>query len=170
MTTERVFLGLGSNVGDREQYLEKALALLKRTTGIIPVQASMIYETEPVGNKDQSLFLNMVAEYQTTLTPEELLAVVQKVENQLGRVRRERWGPRTIDVDILLYGTKKINEAQLVIPHARLRERSFVLVPLSEIAPLYCLPTGERVIDLLNQLPASSTKKILPYSTENATI
>ncbi len=148
----RAFLGLGSNAGDRARMLASALELL--TGGDLHVtRRSRVYETPPWGKIDQPPFLNQVVEVETTLPPHELLARCQSVEQTLGRVRTERWGPRTIDVDILLYGDLVLEAPDLVVPHAEMRRRAFVLVPLAEIAPGLRLPTGETVEALLERLP-----------------
>lgn len=130
---ERVYLGLGSNLGNRELNLEKALDFLSERMKIVRV--SSIYDTEPVGNPNQPRFLNLVCEVQTGLSPLGLLIVIKAIENKLGRMPGESNTPRTIDIDILLYGNKVMDTPQLTIPHPRLHERAFVLVPLSEIAP-----------------------------------
>ena len=130
---ERVFLGLGANLGDRELNLEKALEFLSERMKI--VKFSSIYDTEPVGNPNQPRFLNLVCEIQTGLSPLGLLIVVKAIENKLGRMPGEPNTPRTIDIDILLYGEKIMDTPQLTVPHARLHERAFALVPLAEIAP-----------------------------------
>lgn len=130
---ERVFLGLGSNLGDRFKNLEQAFYALAGHPQLAIIDQSSIYETEPVGVVDQEKFLNMVVAIATELTPQELLTYVNEVEESLGRVREERWGARTIDIDILMYGDEIVDEDNLVIPHARMHERLFVLLPLYEI-------------------------------------
>ncbi len=145
------FLCLGSNLGDRAGMLSAALTRLAPGGGDVRiVRTSRVYESPPWGKTDQPAFLNQVVEIETTLSPEMLLARCREVEDVLGRVRRERWGPRTIDVDILLYGDLVIETPDLVVPHADLRRRAFVLVPLAEVAPALRLPTGETVEDLLH--------------------
>ena len=131
------YLGLGGNVGDRMAALTEALALLDATPGMRRVSCSSVYETEPWGVTDQPAFLNLAAGFETTLSPTDLLAAVKSVEQAVGRTETYRWGPRVIDVDILLYGDEMVNSAEpdLQIPHARLAERAFALVPLAEIAP-----------------------------------
>lgn len=126
------YLGLGSNVGNREQYLLSAQRLIA-DIGVMVSQSSL-YETEPVGVTDQPLFLNMVLGLDVTLDPHTLLFRTQAIEHSLGRVRTIPNGPRTIDIDILLYGDTVVSSETLVIPHARLHERAFMLVPLAEIA------------------------------------
>lgn len=148
----RAFLGLGSNQGDRAQMLARALDLLPGP-GVRIVTRSRVYESPPWGVTDQPWFLNQVIEAWTTLPPHELLARCREVEQALGRVRVMRWGPRTIDVDILLYGDLVMATPDLMIPHPELRRRAFVLVPLAELAPTLRLPTGEAVAALVEALP-----------------
>jgi len=134
-TAQTAFLGLGSNLGDRAALLAQALARLDGTSGIRVVAVSSLYATAPVGVEDQPEFFNAAAEIRTTLTPRELLAACLRVETELGRVRLARWGPRTIDIDILLFGDLRLSEDAITLPHPRMRERAFVLAPLAEIAP-----------------------------------
>lgn len=129
------FLSVGTNMGDREAYLKLAIASLRATEGIELVETSSIYETAPVGVTDQADFLNIVVRLATTLAPLELLAVCQRIEQELGRERTIRWGPRTADLDILLYNDEVIESETLSVPHPRMRERAFVLIPLTELAP-----------------------------------
>ena len=147
--TPQVFLGLGSNVGNRKEYLEKAIKALKDISGITVTNMSSIYETEPFGEIKQDKFLNMVIKIETTLAPEKLLKITMAIEKDLDRLRTVRWGPRTIDIDILLYGNEVINTKDLTIPHAGLIERDFVLVPLLEIDSEIKLPSGESLKSFL---------------------
>jgi 2-amino-4-hydroxy-6-hydroxymethyldihydropteridine diphosphokinase len=127
----RAFLALGSNLGDRRAHLAGAVA---RIPDIVAV--SQLYETDPVGGPPgQGAYLNCVVELRTTRTPRELLAEAQAAEAAARRVRVERWGPRTLDVDVLLVGEEKVDEPDLVVPHPRMWERGFVLVPLADLAP-----------------------------------
>ncbi|MFX0561057.1 2-amino-4-hydroxy-6-hydroxymethyldihydropteridine diphosphokinase [Tepidibacillus infernus] len=128
-----VYLGLGSNMGDRYQYLRYAIDQLNQHPNVKVIEESSIYETEPFGNKEQPDFLNIVIEVETNLQPKELLEYIQTVEQNLGRTREIHWGPRTIDIDILLFGDKIINDKDLIVPHPYLTKRLFVLIPLSEI-------------------------------------
>jgi 2-amino-4-hydroxy-6-hydroxymethyldihydropteridine diphosphokinase len=142
-TTKTIsYLSLGSNLGDREGYLRSAAASLHALPRTSAVRLSSVYETAPVGLTDQPAFLNMVVELRTRLTARELLRACQKIESELGRTRDLRWGPRTIDLDILLYGDLTCAEDDLQVPHPRMLEREFVLVPLAEIAPNLILPDG----------------------------
>ncbi|MDP9243108.1 MAG: 2-amino-4-hydroxy-6-hydroxymethyldihydropteridine diphosphokinase [Actinomycetota bacterium] len=136
------FIGLGSNLGDRLQNLEAAVQALSETPGIRVVHSSSVYETAPVGGPPQGDYLNAVLEIETGLKPRELLAALQEVERKLGRVRDERFGPRTIDVDLLTYHDDVIDEPDLQIPHPRMHERAFVLVPLAELRAGRELPDG----------------------------
>lgn len=127
----RAFLGLGSNLGDRRRYLREAVDSLE---GVVAV--SQVYETEPIGGPaGQQPYLNVVVELDTLLSPRELLAICHRLESAAGRVRLEHWGPRTLDVDVLLVGDLSVDDPDLVVPHPRMWERRFVLAPLSEIAP-----------------------------------
>lgn len=141
----KAYLSLGSNMGDREGYLEKALEFLDRNPGITVLKVSSFYETEPWGGVDQDSFFNLAVEIETTLDPFDLLKECQTVENSLGRRRLVRWGPRVIDIDILLYGNLKVKSKDLIIPHPLMEEREFVLAPLREIAPDLILPSGKPV-------------------------
>ncbi len=128
-----VYLSLGSNIDDREQYLYDAYHLIKSDNRVYEIKRSSIYETEPVGYLDQESFLNMAIYIKTDYSPFEVLDLCASVEKTLNRKRLIRWGPRTIDVDILLFNEEIIKEADLIIPHERMLERAFVLVPLKEI-------------------------------------
>ena len=142
------YLGLGSNVGDRATNLERALELLRATEGISVVKCSSIYETEPWGLTEQPRFLNAAVAVQTSLEPGALLAAVKAIENGMGRATTVRYGPRNIDVDILLYGNLIIDwqAPDLQIPHSRMLERAFVLIPLAEIAGQVRHPTAQKPI------------------------
>ncbi|KUO50756.1 MAG: hypothetical protein APF76_15790 [Desulfitibacter sp. BRH_c19] len=147
-----VFLGLGSNIGNRKEYLERAINALKDNPDITVKAASSIYETEPFGGVEQNSFLNMVIKIETALKPNQLLQTTMTIEKDLDRVRTIRWGPRTVDIDILLYGDEVIKTKELTIPHMGLKERAFVLVPLLEIAPDIKLLTGEYLKDFLKNI------------------
>lgn len=128
----RAFVGLGSNVGDRLAYLRGAVTALRDHAAVEIVRASSVYETAPVG-PEQPDFLNAVVEVTTHLDARALLAVLKAIENRLGRVPRERWGPREIDLDLLLAGDEVVSDEHLQVPHPRMQERAFVLVPLAEL-------------------------------------
>ena len=144
----RIFVGLGSNLGDRERNLREAVERLRK---IGVVRLSTLRDTDPVGVADQPNFLNAVAELSSELPARELLDRLLEIERELGRDRgkEERWGPRTIDLDLLLYGDEVIDEPGLTVPHPHLAERRFVLEPLHELAPELVLPDGRRIKDLL---------------------
>jgi len=127
------YIALGSNLGNKQQNIEQAIELLKNHGTV--AKCSSFYTTEPVGYLNQEDFLNVAIEFKTTLTPHILLKVTQNIEQKLGRVKTIKNGPRIIDLDILFYENKIINKANLIIPHPRMHERSFVLDPLCEIAP-----------------------------------
>lgn len=135
VTRERAFLGLGGNIGDPRTAMAAALRDLDADAEIAVLRVSSLYRTPPWGKTDQPDFLNAVAEVETGLAPRALLERCLAAEAALKRVRAERWGPRLIDIDILAYGTRRIDEPGLAVPHPRMAERAFVLVPLAELAP-----------------------------------
>ncbi|MDR6227080.1 2-amino-4-hydroxy-6-hydroxymethyldihydropteridine diphosphokinase [Desmospora profundinema] len=150
----RAFIGLGTNLGERTANLKEALTRLDRQEGIRVVRVSRIYETKPVGLLEQPDFLNRCAEVETSLSPAELLAAMLRVERDLHRVRTIRWGPRTIDLDLLLMGDQVIREPSLTVPHPRMTERAFVLIPLKEIASDVVIPpTGRTVGQWAEEVP-----------------
>lgn len=132
---EQAYIALGSNLGDRRATLDAALRLLAGSPGVTVTRVSSFYDTAPVGKTDQPRFLNAVAQIETSLPPRRLLDLLLALEAQLGRVRTEHWGPRTLDLDLILYGQRIISEPDLVVPHPLMHERPFVLEPLAEIAP-----------------------------------
>ncbi|NOY38783.1 MAG: 2-amino-4-hydroxy-6-hydroxymethyldihydropteridine diphosphokinase [Nitrospirae bacterium] len=143
MTT--IYIGIGSNLGDREGNCLKALEELEKS-GIKVTKRSFLYETEPWGVKDQPGFINMAVEADTDLTPGEVLRVFKAIEKKLGRREAPRWGPRIVDLDILLYDDLVVNETNLRIPHPHMHERDFVLKPLSEIAPEVIHPLLKKTV------------------------
>jgi 2-amino-4-hydroxy-6-hydroxymethyldihydropteridine diphosphokinase len=161
----RAFIGLGSNVGERLQFLQHAVTDLRQMIGVEVIQLSSVYETEPVGPADQSWFLNAVVSVATSLSPLTLLDRTQAIERALGRETPYHWGPRTIDLDILLYGNILFSSATLVIPHAELCHRAFVMIPLLELAPGLVLPDGTAVSACLTALsPPQQVRLIAPSS------
>jgi 2-amino-4-hydroxy-6-hydroxymethyldihydropteridine diphosphokinase len=157
----RAFIGLGSNLGNRLANLKEAVLRLSKTDGVSVTRVSRVYETSPVGPA-QPDFLNAVAEVWTALSPGELLAATLRIEEEMGRVRHERWGPRVIDLDLLNYGRMKIDEQELIVPHPRMHERAFVLVPLLELDPDPLLP-GDRQIESL-QIGPSTNAAVRPFA------
>jgi 2-amino-4-hydroxy-6-hydroxymethyldihydropteridine diphosphokinase len=152
MTHEPVFLAFGANLGHREEQIERGIEELG-SRGVEMEVCSSWYETEPVGLDDQPWYLNRVARGNTCLEPAELLAACKRVEKQIGRVPSVRFGPRHLDIDILLYGTRHIETETLTVPHPRMHERRFVLIPLLEIAPNAKDPvTNEPYAEILSRL------------------
>ena len=151
----RIYLGLGSNMGDRRQNLQDTLSLLSQQVRITTV--SPVYDTAPIGNTKQSRFLNLVCEAYTLMRPRGLLMTLKEIEKTIGREPGPPNSPRPIDIDILLYGNETISTAGLVIPHPRMTERAFVLAPLVDIAPDLVYPvTGKRIKELLKALKIST--------------
>jgi 2-amino-4-hydroxy-6-hydroxymethyldihydropteridine diphosphokinase len=148
----RAYIGLGANLADREGTIEQAVGLLGAEPGIEVVSVSSLRETEPWGRVAQPAFVNGAVAVETTLEPRALLGVLLDVERRLGRVRDERWGPRTIDLDLLLYGDVVLDEPGLTVPHPRLHERAFALEPLQELDPELAVPGRGSVADLLAAL------------------
>ena len=151
----KAYIGLGSNLGERESMIRQALEAISLLPETDLTRASSLYDTEPVGDVDQPNFLNAVAEVETDLAPMQLLWNLQLIEKRLGRERTRRWGPRVIDLDLLLYGDEVIEEETLRVPHPELTRRAFVLVPLVELEPLLVHPgTGETMLSHLSKLGA----------------
>lgn len=147
------YIGLGANEGDPRRQVEEAIARLAATEEIELLQASSFYLNPPLGPADQPWYVNAVIQVRTRLTPEELLRVLHRVEQELGRVRRERWGPRVIDLDLLLYDGVILSGPDLTLPHPEMHRRSFVLAPLAEIAPQAWHPTLQKTAsELLEKL------------------
>jgi 2-amino-4-hydroxy-6-hydroxymethyldihydropteridine diphosphokinase len=142
------FLGLGSNLGDRLANLQAAVDALQAEAGLRVTASSRVWETKPVGGPPQPDYLNTVIRIETDLSARDLLDVARRVEARLGRVRKERWGARTMDVDILLYDDEEVDESDLVVPHPRMKQRAFVLLPLLELEPDPVLPDGTRLKDV----------------------
>ncbi|GAK01802.1 2-amino-4-hydroxy-6-hydroxymethyldihydropteridine diphosphokinase [Geomicrobium sp. JCM 19055] len=161
------YIALGSNINPREEYLKSALQAMVVHEQIAISSVSSIYETEPVGYLDQSQFLNMVCKVETTLRPMDLLLELQRIERELHRTREILNGPRTIDLDILLFNDENIKLEQLCIPHPRMEDRAFVLAPLQEIAPLEQIPTLKTSVhDLFMALPERLRKGVLLWKQQ----
>ncbi|BAB03814.1 2-amino-4-hydroxy-6-hydroxymethyldihydropteridine diphosphokinase [Halalkalibacterium halodurans] len=149
---KQCYIALGSNIGDRSRFLEEAIQQLAEHDKVTVTCCSSIYETDPVGYTDQSPFLNMVVEVSTSLPVEQLLEVTQKIERYCGRERHIRWGPRTLDLDILLYDQENREMENLIIPHPRMWERAFVLIPLMELNPSIVAPSGKTIEQVVREL------------------
>lgn len=146
--TDSIVLGLGSNLGDRLATLQRAVDMLADEPGVRLLACSRVWETAPVGGVEQPDFLNVVVRAEVDLDPRGLLDACHRVEAALGRIRGVRWGPRTVDIDVLLFGDRTIDEPDLTVPHPRMLERAFVLLPLLELDPDPVLPDGTRVLDV----------------------
>lgn len=153
MSSKSVYLSLGSNLGDKEGWLKKAFYMLGEIPGVSITGKSSLYRTDPVGYTDQDWFLNAVVGLETEISPLGLLEKTREIENHLGRKRLIRWGPRTIDIDILLYHEEVIAVPELVIPHPEMAKRRFVLVPLVEVDENALVTGLGRAKDLLNACP-----------------
>jgi len=160
-----VYLGLGSNMGNRQDNLGEALGFLSQRLRVEKV--SSVYDTEPVGNINQPRFLNLVCQVYTRLAPTELLTLAKGIESKLGRVLSQSNAPRPIDIDILFYGDQVIETPELVIPHPRLAERAFVLVPLAEIAPDFRHPVIGKTVNELSQR-LTETQGVLKLNWEDS--
>lgn len=155
----KVYLSLGSNIGNRQEYIESAIELVGKREGIKILKKSGLYETSPVGYVEQDLFLNAVIKIETDFSERDILKIINKIENELDRKREIRWGPRTIDIDILIFSDKKINETDLIIPHKEMLNRLFVLVPLIEIYDGEYFEK-EKIIERIEELVEVGNQKI----------
>lgn len=154
-----VYIGLGSNLGNKEEYLVRAIDRIGLCKGICIVNKSRFYETKPIGGPSQPDYVNCVIELESEIEPQSLLQEFKRIELELGRKPCVRWGPRVIDIDILLYGNKVINNSNLKVPHERMHERIFVLEPLCEISPDFEHPILKKTIfDLLKELRISKKR------------
>jgi len=158
---ERAYIGLGSNLQNPFEQLEKALIALSELPQTELVCVSSFYRSVPVGPPDQPDYLNAVAALDTGLSPLELLDALQAIEQAQGRVRGERWGARTLDLDILLFGRQIINSTRLFVPHPCMSQRAFVLYPLAEIAPNSALPNGQSLTDWLAACPFTGLERLI---------
>ena len=148
----RAYIGLGSNLDDPRAQLDRAVAALAATPGIALLRVSAHYRSAPWGLAEQPEFVNAVVEVDTTLDPAALLAALLAIEQAAGRVREVRWGPRVLDLDLLTFGEMRLDTAQLQLPHPRMHERAFVLVPLAELVPDFVLGDHGRVADVLERI------------------
>jgi 2-amino-4-hydroxy-6-hydroxymethyldihydropteridine diphosphokinase len=163
-----VYIALGTNLEPRATHLAKALELFRSLPDVEVQRVSSIYESKPVGYLDQPDFLNLVFEAETDLLPLDLLDSCQSIEQELGRVRTIRFGPRTLDADIVLYGVESIKEERLTVPHPRMQERAFVLLPLQELNPEYVVPEWNKTVNaLVAELPANDLEEIWKYVPES---
>lgn len=156
------YLAIGSNVGDRLRNLREAVRLLREAARVEVDAVAPVYETQPVGVRDQPWFLNSVVRVRTTLSPHGLLRLAKEIEDSVGRTPTYRWGPREIDVDVLLYDQRAIEASDLVIPHPRMTERAFVLMPLRDLEPAWRDPSGTAIDELLARLKV--VDEIRPYA------
>lgn len=163
-----VYIALGSNISPRYSFLTEAINELNEQENITVTAKSSVYETAPVGYTDQGPFLNMVIKVNTTLKPIEILDCCQTIEKELGRKRKIRWGPRTIDLDILLYNQENIKTEQLIVPHPRMTERAFVLIPLKEINPHAFLPASNKLVsEILDETSVKEKKGVWKWYPKN---
>ena len=161
----RALIGIGSNIGLAAENCEKAIALINKSESVNVTAQSSLYESEPVGKVDQAWFVNAAIEVHTTLAPEELLQLLLTIEQQLGRTRKEKWGPRIIDLDILDYEGIIMDSKILTLPHPEMAQRRFVLEPLSEIAGETVHPLEKKtILDLLKKLPKTPVVKKIQTS------
>jgi len=156
----RVFIGLGSNLEEPGEQIRRAFAALAKLEHTQLLQKSALYHSPPMGPQDQPAFINAVAELETRLPPDVLLDALQAIEQAQGRVRDRRWGPRTLDLDLLVYGAEEISSPRLVVPHPGLPERSFVLYPLAELAPALEVPGFGTVADLAARAVAGGVRRL----------
>ncbi len=153
-TLNTAYIGLGSNLGDKKANIKKALELLEECPGVRVKRVASLYRTAPVGFTKQDWFLNTVAEVDTMLEPHELLALLLETEERLGRVRTVRWGPRTVDLDLLIFAEEEIESPDLIVPHPRMGGRAFVMVPLAELVPELKIPGKGKAAELALKLAA----------------
>ena len=155
------FIGLGSNLGKPQQQLEQAIQALRDIDGIVVKRVSSNYKSAPVGPEGQGDYINAVLSIETELSAEQLLDVLQGIENRQGRVRTERWGARTLDMDILLYGDELIDSERLTVPHKQIAHRNFVLLPLMEItSEEFQVPGQGALLDILGHCPDNAIEKL----------
>ncbi|MCL4872943.1 2-amino-4-hydroxy-6-hydroxymethyldihydropteridine diphosphokinase [bacterium] len=158
---EKIFIALGSNLGKRESNIREAIRLAEKGGGLVVVKVSPLYESEPWGQEDQPRFVNAVMEARSGLSPGELLQYLKGIEAGMGRREAERWGPRLIDLDIIFYGSRVVRDERIEVPHPHAKERAFVMVPLSEIAPGFIDPlSGASVSELAARLGKEGLRRL----------
>lgn len=163
MISKSVFIGLGANLNEPVKQLQQALCALKKLPETELLACSSLYSSAPLGPSDQPEYVNAVAEIETELTPTALLAQLQHIEQVQGRQRKaERWGPRTLDLDIILFGDLVLKSEQLTIPHYHFHAREFVLYPLLQIAPELVLPDGSPLSELVTKVPKNGLTELIP--------
>ena len=168
---QRIFVALGSNLADPVRQVLMALERLRRHPAVYGLTVSSLYQSEPWGNPDQPEFINAVAEMRTTLVPGDFLALLLDTEREQGRVRNgNRWGPRVVDLDLLAWGDLRLCEPGLKVPHPRLADRRFVLLPWAEIAPEFQVPDLGRVRDLLARCPDAGHVSLLSSEVEDTAV
>ena len=156
-----VYIGLGSNLALPKKQIQAACASLARLPDTALIKCSSLYKSQPMGPQDQPDYVNAVALIETALSPESLLQHTQLIESQQGRIRKaNRWGPRTLDLDMLLFGLQRIDNEHLTVPHSGMKQREFVLYPLFEIAPDLILPCGEKLANLVMTCPIKGLQKM----------
>jgi|TARA_B110000240_G_C13493345_1_gene450625 2-amino-4-hydroxy-6-hydroxymethyldihydropteridine diphosphokinase len=156
-----VYIGLGSNLAQPEKQIQAACDKISALTDSLLIKCSSLYQSQPMGPKDQPDYVNAVVLIKTALSPNSLLQHTQLIESQQGRIRKaNRWGPRTLDLDMLLFGKQQINQEHLTVPHCGMKQREFVLYPLFEIAPDLILPCGEKLADLVLTCPLNGLQKM----------
>lgn len=160
MTLHTCFIGLGSNLAAPQQQINHALDTIAKAPNTQVIRASSLYSSKPMGPQDQPDYVNGVVEIKTQLAPHDLLFHLQQIELSQGRERKERWGPRTLDLDIILYGDLQVQTESLTIPHYGMKIREFVLYPLHEIAPEIILPCGNSLISVLKRVPRNGLQII----------
>ena len=156
----KVYIGLGSNLNDPQSQLKKAIISLEMVPSTTVVRTSSFYKSKPVGPQDQPDYINAVVELDTELSAQVLMDYLQGIENKQGRVRKQKWGPRTLDLDILLFSEEIIQDDRLVIPHVEMHKRGFVLLPLAEISPDCMIPGIGAVSSLLRQINTDDLVKL----------